>query len=102
MVVLFGTSASKNDLHDDDEYAHVSVEKPLAPVTFELIEFVQSLAAETKGVPADCILRYFVILDFHAIVAIQLLFVVRLINQFLNTLQIIINNLMIPWLFIRC
>ncbi|ESN93219.1 hypothetical protein HELRODRAFT_181146 [Helobdella robusta] len=63
MLILFGTRTSKNQLFNGQEYRHITVEKPLMQVNFELIQYVQNIDAHYKGQSADFVDAVVVAMD---------------------------------------
>ena len=55
-LILFGTADTANDLSAGDEaYANISIARPLAPVDFDLLQYVER-DLKPGNMSADCIL----------------------------------------------
>ena len=54
-LVLFGTDATQNPLHQDDQYQHVTIYRHLMVAGFELLEKIES-EVHPESQHADCIL----------------------------------------------
>ena len=54
-IVLFGTDDTANDLAEEDDYAHITVARPVGMVDWDLLNYVNN-DIQPGNSSADCIL----------------------------------------------
>jgi ATP-dependent DNA helicase 2 subunit 2 len=65
-LILFGTADTANELASADDptaYCNVTVARPLGPVDWELLKYVEN-ELKPGDTPADCILLFFMVIFF--------------------------------------